>query len=220
MTDINQDLARYNMIEQQIRPWDVLDPHTLEILATTPRERFVPKAYANMAFADTEIPLDHSQTMLEPKLEGRILQILQIKPTDRILEIGTGSGYLTACLAKMGGNVVTVDIYPEFGQHAQQQLAGLGLDNVQFETGDASHGWQQDGEFDVIVVTGSLPMQQESLLNTLTIGGRMFAVIGSELLMDAQLIKRVSENDWSTESLFETHLPPLLNAKKPQAFVF
>jgi len=220
MADFNTDLARYNMIEQQIRPWDVLDPQVLEVMATTPRERFAPKAYANLAFSDTEIPLDHDQTMLEPKLEGRILQILQIKPTDRILEIGTGSGYLTACLAKMGGNVVTVDIHAELSQRAQQQLAGLGLDNVQFEVGDASHGWQQDGEFDVIVVGGSLPMQQESLLNTLTVGGRMFVVIGDDLLMEAQLIKRISENDWSTESLFETHLPALLNAKKPQSFVF
>ena len=220
MTDFNTELARYNMIEQQIRPWDVLDLHTLEVMATTPRERFVPKEFVNLAFTDTEIPLEHGQTMLEPKLEGRILQLLQIKPTDRILEIGTGAGYLTACLAKMGGNVVSVDIYPEFGQHAQQQLAGLGIENVQFKVGDASHGWQQDGEFDVIVVTGSLPMQQEALHKSLTLGGRMFAVIGNELLMEAQLVTRTGENEWSTDSLFETHLPPLLNAKKPQAFVF
>jgi len=220
MTDFNAELARYNMIEQQIRPWDVLDTKTLEVIASTPRERFVPKDFANLAFTDTEIPLEHEQTMLEPKLEGRILQLLQIKPTDRILEIGTGSGYLTACLAKMGGNVVSVDIYPEFGQRAQQQLAGLGLSNVQFEVGDASHGWQQDGEFDLIVVTGSLPMQQETLQKSLTLGGRMFAVIGNDLLMEAQLVTRTAENDWTTTSLFETHLPPLLNAKKPQAFVF
>ncbi|NOY66535.1 MAG: protein-L-isoaspartate O-methyltransferase [Gammaproteobacteria bacterium] len=220
MTDFNTELARYNMIEQQVRPWDVLDPQTLEVMASTPRERFVPKELANLAFTDTEIPLEHEQTMLEPKLEGRILQLLTIKPTDRILEIGTGSGYLTACLAKIGGNVVSVDIYPEFGQHAQQQLAGLGLSNVKFEVGDASQGWKQDGEFDVIVVTGSLPMQQEALHQSLTTGGRMFAVIGNDLLMDAQLITRISANEWNIESLFETHLPPLLNAKKPQAFVF
>jgi len=220
MTEFNTDLARYNMIEQQIRPWDVLDPRVLEVIATTPRERFVPKEYLNLAFSDTEIPLAHGQCMLEPKLEGRILQSLQIKPDDRILEIGTGNGYLTACLAKLGKQVVSVDIYPDFSQHAQQQIAGLGLDNVQFEVGDAAHGWKQDGDFDVIVISASLPMPQPSFQESLTIGGRMFVVIGNELLMEAQLIRRVSADDWSTESLFETHLPALLHAQKPQAFVF
>ncbi len=220
MTDINLDRARYNMIEQQIRPWDVLDPRVLDVIANTPRERFVPKEYQNLAFTDTEIPLAHGQSMLEPKLEGRILQALQIKPTDRILEIGTGSGYLTACLGKLGGSVVSVDIYPEFSQQAQQQIAGLGLENIEFRVGDAACGWQQDGEFDVIVITGSLPMPQPAFQESLTIGGRMFVVIGDKLLMEAQRIVRVSADACSTESLFETHLPNLINAMKPQAFEF
>ena len=220
MTDINVDQARYNMIEQQIRPWDVLDPRVLEVLASTPRERFVPKEYQNLAFTDTEIPLQHGQFMLEPKLEGRILQTLQIKPTDRILEIGTGSGYLTACLGKLGGSVVSVDIYPEFSQQAQQQIAGLGLENVEFRVGDAAMGWKQDGDFDVIVITGSLPMPQHAFQESLTIGGRMFVVIGDDLLMEAQRILRISQDVWSNESLFETHLPALINAKQPKAFVF
>jgi len=220
MTDFNIDLARYNMIEQQIRPWDVLDPKVLEVIAQTPRERFAPAEYRNMAFADIEIPLAHGQSMLEPKLEGRILQTLEIKPTDRILEIGTGSGYLTACLAKLGANVVSVDIFPEFSQQAQQQTAGLGLENIQFEVGDAAHGWKQNGEFDVIVISASLPMPQTAFQESLTTGGRMFAVIGDDLLMEAVLIRRLGEDEWTTESLFETHLPAMINAKKPQAFVF
>jgi len=220
MADINTDTARYNMIEQQIRPWDVLDPRVLEVIATTPRERFTPNEYANLAFADTEIPLMHGQTMLEPKLEGRILQTMQIKPTDRILEIGTGCGFMTACLAKLGGQVVSVDIYPEFSQNAQQQIAGLGLDNVHFEVGDAAQGWSKDGDFDVIIVTGSLPAVEEKLKQSLTINGRLFVVTGTDLLMEACLIQRLSDNDWSTEVLFETHLPALLNARKSQSFKF
>lgn len=220
MTEFNTDLARYNMIEQQIRPWDVLDPVVLEVIATTPRERFVPKEYQNLAFTDTTIPLAHGQHMLEPKMEGRILQSLEIKPTDRILEIGTGSGYLTACLGKLGGSVVTVDIFPEFSQQAQQQIAGLGLENIEFRVGDAALGWKQDGEFDVIVVSGSLPVPQPAFQQSLTIGGRLFVVIGDHLLMDAQRIVRIGPQEWSTESLFETHLQALLHAEKPQAFVF
>jgi len=220
MTGFNVDLARYNMIEQQIRPWDVLDPKVLEVIAQTPRERFVPKEYQNLAFADTEIPLAHGQSMLEPKLEGRILQTLQIKPTDRILEIGTGSGYLTACLAKLGFTVVSVDIFPEFSQQAQQQAAGLGLENIRFEVGDAALGWKKNGEFDVIVISASLPMHQPVFQESLTIDGRMFVVIGQDHLMDAELVRRPGEDEWSTESLFETHLPPMINAKQASAFEF
>jgi len=222
MTDINIDLARYNMIEQQIRPWDVLDPKVLEVIAETPRERFVPHEYANLAFTDTRIPLIHGQSMLEPKMEGRILQSLQIKPTDRILEIGTGAGFLTACLAKLGGNVVSVDIFPEFSQQSQQLVIGLGIDNAQFQVGDASHGWDQDGEFDIIAITGSLFQIPETFKRSLTIGGRLFAVSGDDvpMAMDAQLIKRLGKDEFSTESLFETHLSALINAEKPQTFVF
>ena len=220
MIVLDTDLARYNMIEQQIRPWEVLDPAVLEVIANTPRERFTPKKYTNIAFTDTEIPLEHDQTMLEPKIEARILQALQIKPTDRILEIGTGSGYLTACLAQLGGNVVSIDIYPEFTQQAQQQTAGLGLENIQFKTADAAHGWTEDGEFDVIVISASLPATCTSFQKSLTIAGRQFVVMGHDLLMEAQLIRRISPDEWSTESLFETHLPTMLNAEKPPAFTF
>ena len=220
MTDVDIDQARYNMIEQQIRTWEVLDTEVLDIIATTPRERFVPREYRNLAFTDVEIPIGNGQTMMEPKLEARILQILKIRPGDRILEIGTGSGYLTACLAQMGNEVVTVELYPELSQHAQQQIAGLGIENVQYRIGDAGKDWSQDGDFDVIVLTGSLPVMQDSFKQRLKTGGRMFAVVGDGLLMEALLVTRQSAQEWNTESLFEIHLPPLLNAATPQAFVF
>lgn len=220
MTVMDMDLARYNMIEQQIRPWDVLDPVVLEVIAETPRERFVPKPYMHMAFADTQIPLPHGQRMLEPKMEGRILQSLQIQPTDTILEIGTGSGFLTACLAKLGKEVTSVDIFPEFCQQAQQQVAGLGLENIAFEVGDASKGWATDKRFDVIVISVSLPMLNTAFQQTLALNGRQFVVVGDKLLMEALLIRRVGEQEWDTESLFETNIPAMLNAEKPPAFIF
>jgi protein-L-isoaspartate(D-aspartate) O-methyltransferase len=220
MTVMDMDLARYNMIEQQIRPWDVLDPFVLEVLAETPRERFVPKQYLHLAFTDTQIPLLHDQKMLEPKMEGRILQSLQIKPTDEILEIGTGSGYLTACLAKLGKKVTSVDIFPEFIQQAEQQVAGLGLENIQFEVADASKGWTGDNPFDVVVVSASLPILNPVFQQSLALKGRQFVVVGNHLLMEALLIQRVSDQEWATESLFETNIPAMLHADKPPAFVF
>jgi protein-L-isoaspartate(D-aspartate) O-methyltransferase len=220
MIDVNIEQARYNMIEQQIRPWDVLDYRVLDVLKNTPRERFVPKEYANLAFTDTEIPLGHGRVTLEPKMEGRILQELAIKPTDSILEIGTGSGYLTACLAKLGSDVVTVELHPDLSQHAQQQVAGQGLENVQFRIADAAEGWSGDGNFDVIVITGSLPVMQESFKKQLNIGGRMFVVVGEAPIMEALLITRTGDNDWEIRSLFETSIPALENAVRPQKFTF
>lgn len=220
MTELNLEKARYNMIEQQIRPWDVLDQKVLDVIAQTPRERFVPKEYQNLAFTDTCIPIGYGQVMMEPKLEGRILQTLDIQPTDTILEIGTGSGYLTACLAKLGASVVTVELYQELSQHAQQQIAGQGLENVQFRIGDAATGWNVDGQFDVIVVTGSLPVMQEEFMHQLKVNGRLFVIVGEDPVMEARLITRVGGNDWMTESLFETSVPALVNAPRPQRFIF
>jgi protein-L-isoaspartate(D-aspartate) O-methyltransferase len=220
MTEMNTDQARYNMVEQQIRPWDVLDERVLEVISKTPRERFAPDAYKKLAFADIEIPLGNGQRMMEPKLEGRILQELHIKPTDSILEIGTGSGYLAACLAQLGEKLVTVEIYNELSQQAQQQIAGLGLENVDFRSGDASKGWDEDGNFDVIVITGSLPEMNDNFSQRLNVGGRMFVVTGEEPVMEAMLVTRVSEHEWKTENLFETSLPALVNARQPQHFTF
>jgi len=218
MIEVNTELARYNMIEQQIRTWDVLDPQILELLSSIPRERFVPETCKNLAFSDLEIPLGHDEIMMTPKMEGRILQSLAVKPLDRILEIGTGSGFLSACLAKLGGQVVSVEIVPEFSQRAQQLLTGMGYENIEFRIGDAASGWDQDGSFDVIAVTGSLPVLPEALKHCLNKNGRMFLVTGESPVMQAQIIRRLSNQEWHSETLFETDLPALQNATYPQVF--
>lgn len=218
MTEVNTELARFNMIEQQIRPWRVSDTQTLELLASVPRERFVPEAYRNLAFSDLEIPLGQGEVMMAPKIEARLLQSLAVKPLERILEIGTGSGFLTACLAKLGGHVVSVEIVPEFSQRAQQILTGMGYENIEFRVGDAANGWDQDGSFDVIVVTGSLPVLPEELKHCLNNDGRLFVVTGESPIMQAQLIRRLSTQEWQSETLFETDLPALQNAVYPQGF--
>lgn len=220
MTEVNIDLARYNMVEQQIRPWDVLDQTVLDVIAATPRERFVPTAYANVAFSDVEIPLGHGEVMMTPKLEARILQTLALQPSDTVLEIGTGSGYLTACLAKLAAEVVTVEIIPEFSQQAQQRVAGQGLTNVEFKLGDAARGWYNQDPLDAIVLTGSLPQYHDAFQESLKVGGRLFVIIGQAPAMEARLITRVSETEWQTESLFETVIPPLRNAALETRFAF
>lgn len=219
MSELNVEQARFNMIEQQIRPWNVLDQHVLDIIATTPRERFAPAAYTNMAFSDIEIPLAHGEVMMSPKLEGRLLQTLNIKPDDRILEIGTGTGHLTACLAKLGAQVVTVELHADLSQAAQQQIAGLGLENVEFRVGDAAQGWEQDGEFDVIAITGSLPQMLQSFRQQMKPGGRMFAIVGETPIMTATLYTRINRNEWTEEPLFETELPALQNLTREQKFI-
>jgi len=218
MIEVDTELARYNMIEQQIRTWDVLDPLILELLASVPRERFVPENYQNLAFSDLEIPLGQDEVMMAPKTEGRILQSLAIKPLDRVLEIGTGSGFLTACLARLGAEVVSVEIVPEFSQRAQQLLTGMGYENIEFRIGDAAGGWDQDGHFDAIAVTGSLPVLPDALRNCMNKGGRMFVITGEPPVMEAQLIHRLSDQEWQSETLFETDLPALQNAVYPQIF--
>lgn len=219
-TELDIELARDNMVEQQIRPWDVLDQRVLNAIKQVPRERFVSEQYKNLAFTDMQIPISEDQVMMEPKLEARILQSLQIEPDDRILEIGTGTGYLTACLGLLGNEVVTVDIDPELSRQAQQKVAGQGLGNVAFQVGDASEGWDRDGEFNVIVITGSLPELPESYKQQLKNGGRLFVVEGEGHVMEAQLITRTGKFDWSVESLFETYLPALANTRKSNAFIF
>jgi protein-L-isoaspartate(D-aspartate) O-methyltransferase len=212
MSELNVDQARYNMIEQQVRTWDVLDQQVLDVLATTPRERFVPERYRNLAFADVEIPIGYGEVMMMPKVEGRLLQALAVQDTDRALEIGTGSGYLTACLAKLAASVVTVELEQELSQAAHQRLAGLELENVEYRIGDAADGWIEDGRFEVIAVTGSVPVLPEGFKQQLTVGGRLFIIVGDKPVMN--------EREWTTESLFETELPPLKNASRPAQFVF
>jgi len=219
ISQINIEQARFNMIEQQIRPWEVLDQRVLDVMTRTPREDFAPSRYRNLAFADVAIPLGHGQVMMRPNVEGRLLQALNPQSADTILEVGTGSGYLTACLAGLGGRVVSVDIFPEFTAAAEDKLNAHGVDNVTLYSGDAAQGWG-DYRYDVIALTGSLPVLPERWRQQLVIGGRLFVIIGQDPIMEALLITRLGEQEWTEESLFETQLPPLLNVEKPGRFEF
>jgi protein-L-isoaspartate(D-aspartate) O-methyltransferase len=184
-----------------------------------PRENFVPEQYRSLAFADTNIPLGHDQVMMTPNVEGRLLQALAIQADDTILEIGTGSGYLTACLARLGRHVTSIDIEPEFTAQAEARLAAQGISNVTLETADAAGGVERGKSFDVIAVTGSLPVLQQQFYDNLNTGGRLFVICGQLPIMEALLITRVDASSWTRESLFETSIPPLLHAEVAQTFV-
>lgn len=212
--------ARFNMIEQQIRPWDVLDPRVLDLIARTPREAFVPEKYQTLAFADIEIPLDHGEVMMAPKIEARLLQALDVHPTDVILEIGTGSGYLTALLAQLGRHVYSIDIHPDFVESAHRKLEAQGIRNVTLEIADGAQGWDKHAPYDVIVLTGSVPQLPETLPRTLQRAGRLFAVVGDAPVMEAVLITRTGDSEFRRETVFETVLPPLANIRQPSRFVF
>jgi protein-L-isoaspartate(D-aspartate) O-methyltransferase len=217
--DIHEQ-ARFNMIEQQIRTWEVLDPIVLDLLKKIPREDFVAPQYVGLAFADLEIPIGHGQLMLSPKMEGRIIQALEIKKTDKVLEIGTGSGYLTALLATLAEQVYSVELVAELSQNAQKQLSQHNIQNVTLEIGDAANGWPAHAPYDVIVFTGSLPVAPDSVQQSLTIGGRMFVVVGEAPVMQATMIQRVSADTFKRDVLFETCLPALVNAPQPERFQF
>jgi len=219
MSAVDFEQARFNMIEQQIRPWEVLDQRVLDVIASTPREDFVPPQYRNLAFADVCIPLGHGQVMMCPNLEGRLLQALALQPSDSVLEVGTGSGYLTACLAKLAARVVSVDIVPEFIQTAQQKLKLHGINNVTLHSGDAAPGWGNQ-RYDAIAITGSLPVLPDSWRQHMNIGGRLFVIVGEPPIMEALLITRLGEREWTEESLFDTEIPALLNVSKPAVFEF
>lgn len=221
MAHAELEQARFNMIEQQVRPWEVLDPRVLEVMHSLPRENFVPERYRNsVAFADLAIPLEHDQFMLPPRIEGRMLQALQVQPQDEVLEIGTGSGYFTACLAQLGQRVLSVDLFPDFKYAAQRKLASVALDNVEFRVQDAATGWDPHARFDVIAVTGSLPVEHHGFHGSLKPGGRLFLIVGQPPVMEALLITRIAEREWTRESLFDTSVPPLLNAEPPPRFEF
>jgi protein-L-isoaspartate(D-aspartate) O-methyltransferase len=217
-TDIEQ--ARFNMIEQQVRPWEVLDQRVLDTMKRIPREEFVPERYHSLAFADTSIPLGHDQFMMAPKVEGRMLQALAISPQDSILEIGTGSGYVTACLASLGRQVTSIDIMADFTAAAAARLASHNISNVSLQTADAADGVDTGEQYDVIAVTGSLPVLQQQFHQNLKISGRLFIITGTPPVMEALLITRIDETSWKRESLFETSLPPLVHASTPHDFVF
>jgi len=220
ISTMNMAQARHNMIEQQIRPWDVLDQRVLELIDGLPRDKFVPTAYLKLAYADINIPLNHGQVMMPPKVEARMLQALDIKPSDTILEVGTGSGYVTALLARSGKHVYSVDVYPDFVESAGRKLAELDISNVTLESGDAVNGWDHHAPYDVIAITASLPVLPDSFLQSLKIGGRLFVVTGQAPVMEAYLITRTAEQGWVKQALFETVLPPLVNAPQPQRFIF
>ena len=216
--DIEQ--TRYNMVEQQIRPWEVLNQDVLDLLFKVRREDFVPPAHQALAFVDMEIPLGHDQAMWTPKMEARVLQELDIRPIDRVLEIGTGSGYLTALLASRAAGVVSVDIFPEFTADATRKLRAHGFDNVTLHTADAARDWSDMSGFDAIVLTGSTPLLSEAFLQRLNVGGRLFAITGEAPVMHAQLITRTAPGATRSVTLFETCVAPLVNAPQPAAFVF
>jgi len=217
---MNVEQARFNMVEQQIRPWEVLDQRVLDLLFEVRREEFVPQQYRALAFVDMEIPLGHGEVMLAPKLEARMLQELHVMPGDRILEIGTGSGHMTALLARLGYHVFSVEIVPELKAFAERNLAGQNILNVTLELGDGARGWSKHAPYDVIVLTGSTPVLPESLLSELNEGGRLLAVVGDPPVMTAQLVTRVGEGTYNSVGVFETCIAALRNAAQPERFVF
>ena len=212
--------ARFNMVEQQIRTWEVLDQAVLDLLSRIRREEYVPSQYRSLAFIDMEIPLGHGEVMLAPKLEARLVQEAALRPADSVLEVGTGSGYMTALLASLGRHVYSVDIIAEFTAKARETLAAHGITNVTLETGDAARGWPQHAPYDVIVLTGSVPHLPPDLERLLAADGRLIVIVGDEPVMTARRIRRVGESAFSREGLFETCIKALRNAPQPERFVF
>jgi protein-L-isoaspartate(D-aspartate) O-methyltransferase len=216
--DIEQ--ARFNMVEQQIRPWGVLDQDVLDLLFVVKRETFVPPQLRQLAFVDTAIPLGHGAAMLEPKIEARVLQELKLKSTDTVLEIGTGSGYMAALLGARASQVTTVEIEPALAERARENLTAAGALNVRVEVGDAAQGWATHAPYDVIVVSGGLPVLPQEMVAQLRPGGRLIAFIGEEPLMNCVLVRMNADGSQSQQVLFETVVPMLRNARGAQRFVF
>jgi len=217
--------ARYNMVEQQVRTWDVLDQSVLDLLFIVKRENFVPTQYRLLSFVDMDIPLTidgwtSGESMWSPKVEARVLQELAVKAQDHVLEVGTGSGYLTALLAHKAADVISVEIEPRLKAFGESNLLRNGVHNAQVRPGDASRGLADGAAYDVIVVTGSLPIVPQQLLDQLKVGGRLAAIVGEEPAMTAQIITRVTEDGYDTATLFETQVKPLRNALRPSAFRF
>ena len=215
-----RETARFNMIEQQIRTWEVLDPTVLQLLNDVPRENFVPAEYQGLVFADIEIPLGQGQTMLSPKLEGRILQVLNVQKTHTVLHVGTGSGYFAALLASLAKHVITADIHAELSAQAAKKLAAQHIQNVTLEVADAISGLPAHKPYDLIVYTGSSPVEPAGVREQLKIGGAMFIVLGQSPVMQATLIHRVSDTGFREEVLFETCIPELINAPQASQFEF
>src|SRR5262245_10806760 len=217
---MNLEQARTNMVEQQIRTWEVLDQDVLDLLYLVPRAQFVPAEHRALAFSDLEIPIGHGERMWQPKLEARVLQELNVRKTDRVLEVGTGSGYFTALLAHRCAQVVSVEINPALADIGRANLERHGADNVTLETGDAARGWPQRAPYDVIVLTGSTPVLPAAFLEQLSPGGRLFAVVGEAPAMAARLVVSSAPGAHRSTDLFETVIRPLVNAERPSRFKF
>ena len=218
--NMNFDQARFNMVEQQIRPWEVLDGRVLSLLESIQREDFVPVRFRKLAFADLAIPLACGQFMMRPKIEARMLQALELREDETVLEIGTGSGFITACLARLAKRVVSVELFQELHEHASLELKDKNICNVELFVGDVMSGWQPEQAHDVVVVTGSVPEVPEPFRGWVNPGGRMFVVTGDSPAMEARLLTRLDVTEWTEESLFETDLPRLMNSEPPQEFEF
>lgn len=216
---MDAEFARQQMVAQQVRAWEVFDPRVLDVLAKVPREHFVPAEFLDLAFADTEIPLGRGQFMMTPTIEGRLLQALNLVPDDSVLEIGTGSGFLSACIARLAHSVVSVEIFPDLAASAGRKLSDAGIDNVSLVTMDAARELP-DGKFDAIAITGSLPLFDTRFFEALKPQGRLFVIVGNAPVMDAQVIVRGTDDLPEVTSLFETNVVPLLNAAALSAFHF
>jgi len=213
------ELARHKMLGQQVRAWEVLDGAVLSVLGSVPRERFVPERFRRLAFADACIPLGHGESMMAPPVEGRMLQALALRAADQVLEVGTGSGFITACLSRLAAGVTSYEIHTALADQARARLAVQAVGNARVEVGDASSLAPELPRYDAICVTGSMPVLDPSFQAHLQVGGRLFAVVGEAPTMQALLVTRVGETAFATEALFETVLPPLRNARQPQRFV-
>jgi protein-L-isoaspartate(D-aspartate) O-methyltransferase len=219
MNAFDVERARFNMVEQQIRPWDVLDPEVLDLLFTVKREEFVPAAYRSLAFADLEIPLGDGQRMWMPKLEARVLQALAVKPGEHVLEIGTGSGYFTALLAARGAQVTSVEIDAGRASAARSNLIRHGFERVRVEVGDGARGFGRDA-YDAVVLTGSTPVLPDAFASQVAPGGRLFAIVGEAPVMTARLLRWPDTGTAVATDLFETVVPPLIHAAQPARFAF
>jgi protein-L-isoaspartate(D-aspartate) O-methyltransferase len=217
---MNIEQARSNMVEQQIRTWEVLDQEVLDLLYLVPREEFVPAEHRALAFSDLELPIGEGERMWTPKMEARVLQELAPKKQDLVLEVGTGSGYLTALLAHRAGHVHSIEIKPKLGELGRRNLTRHGVDNVTLHAGDASRGWPRQAPYDVIVLTASTPVLPRALLDSLAPGARLFAVVGEAPAMAARLVTCSAPGAWRSTDLFETVIAPLANAEHPPRFRF
>ena len=213
-------MARSNMIKQQVRTWDVSDEKIVQLFGSIPREHFLPEHLHQLAYADSQLPIGHSQVTMPPKELARALQALNIKKHETVLEIGTGTSYSTALLAELANHVNSVDIFEDFIEHGKNHLQLLGIENASLFVGDAAQGWDEKTAYDVILCTASMPVLPKIFRTQLTIQGRLFVILGEAPVMEALVITRLTKDTWQTNCLFETNMPALLNAQQPDKFVF